>query len=153
FKTEQRLREDLFSREAAQHLIEVANLHAATGEGSSLTAMLAFAPQSLGFIEMLRGDRNVFSQSVGKQCFAELRQVVVPRNLLRNGDGMAERRRLHDFEILLILRSSPRGHLVDPLADVVFACAAELGEGVEEVVVATDSRVRYEGPHGERVDQ
>src|SRR6266404_1723336 len=46
FKTENSLREDLLLREAAQHLAEITNLHAATRSFIGLPAPLTFRAQS-----------------------------------------------------------------------------------------------------------
>src|SRR5262249_39977229 len=67
--------------------------------------------------------------------------------------GVAEVRRLHDFEILLVLRRSPRRDFVEPLAYMMFACSMEFVESVEEMVVLADTGIRNERAHGKGVDQ
>ncbi len=63
FEAEERLREDLLFRKAAQHLIEIADLDAARGRRIGCAAVLAFAAHGLGLIEVRAGDGDIIAQS------------------------------------------------------------------------------------------
>ena len=66
---------------------------------------------------------------------------------------MRKDRRLHQFEILLILRGCAAGHLVHPLAGVPLAQPAEAIECGEKMVVAAEAGGGHEAAHGEGVNQ
>ena len=57
FKAEQRLREDLLRRKAAQNLVDVADLHLAGGRGLRGSAVLDLAALGLGGARFARGRR------------------------------------------------------------------------------------------------
>ena len=65
-----------------------------------------------------RGPRPPRRAAPGPATLAKLRQVRVPPDLVRNLGRVAKGRRLHQFQILLILRRGAAGHLVHPFARV-----------------------------------
>ena len=65
---------------------------------------------------------------------------------------MAERRRVHDLEVLLVLPGGAGGDLVEPFAGVGLE-PSEAVEGGEELVVAVDAFGGNEGAHAEAVDE
>src|SRR5665213_877611 len=76
-----------------------------------------------------------------------------PANRVAKFGSSGERRRLHDFEVLLVLSSGAGGNLVKPFASVGFADTAEAIEGVEELIVRAGAGAGDEAAHGEGVDE
>ena len=72
---------------------------------------------------------------------------------MRNLRRVAEGRRLHQLQILLILRGGAAGHLVHPLADVLLVQPAKAVEGGKELVVPAEARSGHKAAHREGVDQ
>ena len=67
--------------------------------------------------------------------------------------GVAEGRRLHELEVLLILGGRAGGDFIDPFADVGACEAGKAGEGGEELVVAAEAGHGHEAAQGEGVDE
>ncbi len=65
---------------------------------------------------------------------------------------MRKGRRLHELEVLLILRGSAGSHLVDPFSGVALV-DAELGEGREELIVAAEAGRGNKAAHGKGIDE
>ena len=61
--------------------------------------------------------------------------------------------RLHDLEVLFVLRGGAGGYFVEPLAGMRFIDATEASEGGEELVVTADAGAGDEAAHGEGVDE
>src|SRR6202043_3348694 len=102
-KTKQRLRKNLFLREAAQDLVEKTYLDFACRKFIRLAAAFALAAQRFRLVEMHQRGRDVVTQSAGEQRFAEMREIVLPAEFVRDGGGVAEIGRFHQFEVLLVL--------------------------------------------------
>jgi len=66
---------------------------------------------------------------------------------------VAEARRLHDLEVLLVLRGGAYGDFIEPLAGSQLLERVPAVERIEELVVATPACVGHEAAHRERVDQ
>ncbi len=66
---------------------------------------------------------------------------------------MAERRCLHQLQILLVLRRRAADHFVHPLAYVLVAEPVELAEGREELIMPTEAGRGHIAPHRKRVHQ
>ena len=66
---------------------------------------------------------------------------------------MDKGRRLHQLEILLILRGSAAGHLVDPFAGVALVRPPNLAEGREELIVAAEAGRGNKAAHGKGIDK
>jgi hypothetical protein len=66
---------------------------------------------------------------------------------------MAEGRRLHQLQVLLVLRRGAPSHLVYPLARMFPAQAAKSREGCKKLVVSAESRRRHKAAHRERIHQ
>ncbi len=66
---------------------------------------------------------------------------------------MAEGRRFHELEILLILRGRSTGNLIDPLANVFVAESAKPGKGREKLIVATEPWCGHIAAQRERIDK
>ena len=140
--------------EAAQNLVDVANFDLAGGRGLRGFAVLDLA--ALGF-----GGADVFA--VGGYFAAEAgSSKSVWRGWAESGFqpslsaiwcGVAEGRRLHELEVLLILGGGAAGDFVDPLADVALAQSAEAVKGGEELVVAAEAGRGDKAAHGEGVDE
>ena len=152
-EAEQRLREHLLRRKAAQDLKEVTNGYMARRSGVGLAAMLhAFAVPLLGG-EVLANGRHVVLQTLCQQGRAHLFEVRLPPDLVGDPGCVREVRRLHDFKVLLILRSGARCDLVQPFSVVHVFKNVEPCEGREELVMSAEACERHEAAHGEAVDQ
>ena len=81
------------------------------------------------------------------------RQILAPGHVLGDGVEAIPGRRLHQLEILLVLRGGSRRDLVEKLAGVARIGAAELGEGSEEMIVPGLALRGNEAAHGEGIDQ
>ncbi len=126
FETQQGLREDLLRGEAAQHLVDVANLHLASGHSLRSAAVLELTALHLGRTDIVEVDSNFIAQLVIEERLANRSEIrgarsAVPAQLAAGLGGVAERRGLHQFEILLILCRGAAGGLVDPLTGVGLA--------------------------------
>ncbi len=157
-KAQQRLREDLPRRKAAQNLVDVADLDPAGGHGLGTAAALDLAALGLGGAHQFAIGGDFLAQAEGEQFLA------VPGKLLAGGvltqgvflgkpGGVCEGRRLHQLDILLIFSGGAAGHLVHPLAGVPIAKPAKAIESGEELVVAAEARDGDKTAHREGVNQ
>ena len=152
-EAEQRLREDFLGWFLALDLIEKADGHAAGGSGAGLIAMLEAVAPLEGRGEFgLEADDILVEGGVGKESGAKGGEVGVPAELVGHGADGGVVAGLHEFEILLVLRSRAGGDLVDPLTGEAIV-VAEASEGVKEVIVAGFACGGDKGAHGESVDE
>ncbi len=86
-------------------------------------------------MDFLPVGRYLVAQPVIEQCLAHLREVRIPSQLMGSPGRVAERRRLQQFEILLVLCGRAAGHIVDPIARMPLVEAAESIECGEELIV------------------
>ena len=143
FKAEQRLREDLLLRKAAENLVEIADLDAAGG------SFVLFWPQcsrcgavASAWSRAGAGSGNVVAQAAGQKLGrASARNRTCQPIFFGDGRGVAEIGRVHQFEVLLVLRGGASGNLVEPFArcGADRCCRPEIVEGVEEMVVRGDA--------------
>ena len=158
FKAQQRLRKDLLRREAAQNLVDVPDLDLAGGRGLRGSAMLNLPALSLGRAHVLAVGSNFVAQTVVQQRLAQLGKILpgglrLQADLVGNPGRVHEGRRLHQFQILLILRGGAAGYLVHPLARMPLVQPAKAVEGGEKLVVPAESGGGHKAAHGEGVDQ
>src|SRR5260370_8934992 len=145
-KAEQRLRKDLLLRESSQHLAKITNLDAARRSGVRLSAVLSLRAQLFGLVQAGLRDGYFVAQSACQQRIAQRTEILAPPNFFRNCRGVTEIRRVHQFEVLLILRGGPRGHLIDPLAKMALIRPAESRESIEEMIVPRHPGRRHKPP-------
>ncbi len=156
FKAQQRLRKDLLRRKAAQNLVDIANLHLAGGRGLRSSAVLHLAALSLGRAHVLAVGSNFVAQAVAEQRLADTGQSPAGGFQPISWAIWAacdEGRRLHQFQILLILRGGAAGHLVHPLARMPLVRPPKAVKGGEKLVVAAESGAGHKAAHGEGIDQ
>ena len=115
--------------------------------------MLAFVSKFLGAIPMSAGDGDVIAQTVIEQRLAKFGEIILPAEIVRNLDRVDEGRRVHQFEVLLVLRGGAGGNFVEPFAGVARIDDLEFCERVEEMIVAAHTGGRNERAHRERVHQ
>src|ERR1700757_4271654 len=151
FEPEQGLREYLLFRKAAKHLIKEADFHVATWRSIGLTAMLAFISKLLGAIPMSAGDGDVIAQTVIEQRLAKFGEIILPAEVVCNLDRVNEGRRVHQFEVLLVLCGGTGGNFVEPRAGVARIDDLEFRKRVEEMIVTARTGGRNERAHRERV--
>src|ERR1700693_484535 len=108
-----------------------------------------------GFLRINRGtcSGNVWRDSFRQKRVAKSRQTVLPANFLAGLGRVTEVGRVHQLDILLILAIGTSGDFVEPFAEMTFRNSAELDNGVEKMIVTSDSGRRNESAHGESVDQ
>ena len=75
-----------------------------------------------------------------------------PAELVAKRGGAAEVGRVHDFEVLLVLRGGAGSDFVELLADVGFVDAVHAVEGGEKLVVAVGAGGWHKGSHGNGID-
>ncbi len=153
FEGEEGLRKDLLGRVTAQHLIEKADRDLAGRCGIRLAAVLhALATGERGVERLAAAGDAGAKDRIGEELLAELREIGIPAQFVRFGFDAGIIPRLHQLQILFILRGGMRGDLIDPRGFETIV-VAEAPEGVEEVVVAGVASGGDEGAHGEGVDQ
>ena len=153
FKAEQDLGKDDFFRQAAQYLIDEAYLYGARRCCRRLTAALLCASRSLDAIEVRAYGWNGVAKALGQEQVTIFNKIWMKADLYcQSGDGL-EIGRLHQFEILFVLRGGSGRYFINPFADVALVGAAEFVEGIEEMIVPGFACFGNEGPHGEGVDQ
>ena len=115
----------------------------------------ALAANGFGFVEMRARRGDLVAQAVREQLIAKFGESAIglPAEFFGEGRGGSERRRIHQLEILLVLRGGARGYFVEKFAGVAGRNGEEFREGVEEVVVAAHPCGRHETAHGESVNQ
>src|SRR2546425_9185563 len=99
-----------------------------------------FRSQSFRLIESGFCGSHIVAQSMSQQFIAQSAELVAPANFLSNSRGVTEVRRVHQFEILFILRRRTSRNLINPLAEMAMIGTAEFREGIEEVIVSRHSR-------------
>ena len=110
--------------------------------------MLALVTDLLGLVpEGARGG-NVVEQALGDQLVAQRAEILAPDHAVGDVGQAVPGRRLHQLEILLVLRGGAGRDLVEKLAGVAGIGAAELGEHAKEMVVAGHALGRHEAAHG-----
>ena len=153
FKAQQRLGKDLFRRVAAQNLVNVPDLDRAGGGGLRGSAVLNLAAFGFGGAHVLAICRHFVAQAPVQQILAKLGQVRIPADLARNPGRVPKCRRLHQFQVLLVLRRCPAGHLVHPFAGMPLVQPAKPGKGGKKLVVPAEARGGHKAAHGKGVDQ
>src|ERR1700733_4708314 len=93
------------------------------------------------------------SGSVAAAVHCRVSRSIGPGNGVAKLGGVGEDRRLHDLEVLLILGSSARGHLIQPLPGMGFVDTAEATEGSKELIVTAYASAGNKAAHRERVDE
>ena len=80
-------------------------------------------------------------------------EILAPSHALGDVVEAMPGRRLHQLEILLVLRGGAGGDLIEKIAGVAGIGAAEFREGSEEMVMPGHALGRDEAAHGEGIDQ
>lgn len=138
----------------AQHLIEIAHLDGAGGCRMRGLAMLQLAALLLKAIHLVADSEGLLAEAAIEQLLAPCGVAGAGWNRLGlRDDSEGNIRRVHQLEILLVLRCGARGHLVYPFRRVASGHAFEVIEGGKEVVVSAVTGFGHEGAHGEGVDQ
>ena len=119
--------------------------------------MLQFAALALSFIELRAHGGQIFCQACVEQLLAQVGKICVHVNrpqVLGQRQGRPEVGRMHDFQVLLVLRGRTTGHLIDPLANMPgILHRLKMIEGGEKVIVPRLPGDGDEGSHGKRIDQ
>ena len=119
--------------------------------------MLQLAALALAFLKLRSHRGQIFLQACVEQLPAQLGEIrmrVDRPQVLGQSQGRPEVGRMHDFEVLLILRRSAAGQLIDPLAHVPgILHRLKVIEGCEKVIVSRLLGGGNEGSHGKYVDQ
>ena len=89
-----------------------------------------------------------------EQIVAQAAHIVAPAESVGDGDGMAKIASFHQFQVLLVLSRSARGHFVEPLAGValVGVVCSKAVEGVEESGRVRSRQGWHKATHGKGVD-
>jgi hypothetical protein len=107
-------------------------------------------------VQFLTIGGDLVAQSAGQQGVVCLLQVLggvtAPANLVSKFGRVSKRRRVHGFDILLVLLLRAGRNLIHPLAVVRFPECLEAVEGGKKLIVAADSRRRHKVPHRKRID-
>ena len=162
FKAEQRLREDLFGRKAAQNLVDVADLHAGRRRAAWAVPQCSRRLRSASTVRTsLRSSETSSRSPWSRSCWRRRAKASrSPRassafqpSFVPNCSGMAEGRGLHQLQVLLVLIGGAAGHFVNPLADMAALEATEAFEGGEELVVSAPAGSGNKAAHGNGVDE
>ena len=80
--------------------------------------MLALVAQRHAIVEMRAGHGDVVAQARAPAArIAKLSEIVFPADLPGERRGMAEIGRVHQFEILFVLRGGARGDFIEPFSE------------------------------------
>ena len=124
------------SRQAAQHLVKVADGDVAAGFGVGRTAFQFGAGAGVVFRQSLAGRGGDFLQAAGEKFLAHFGEVVFPVQLHAELRGSAAIGGVHEFDILHVFAGGAVDHGGDGFGDMVVRGQSELVEGGEEMVVA-----------------
>ena len=117
-------------------------------------AMLQLAALLLKAIHLLANGEGLLTEAAIKQLLAPCGVASAGWNRLGlRDDSESYVRRVHQLQILLVLRRRKRGDFVYPFRRVAPGQAAKLIEGSKEVIVSAITGRRHEAAHGEGVDQ
>ena len=141
---EQRLRKHLLRGKVPQNRPEIPDLDLARGSGLCGSAMFQLPASGFGLERRISAGSHLVAQPVVQELLTELheglrvslRQLGIPADLVRDFERVAEGRRLHQFQILVVLSSGPAGHFVHPLGGVIPEPTHAVKNGKELVVLA-----------------
>ena len=100
---------------------------------------------------MSAGDGDVIAQTVIEQRLAKFGEIILPAEVVCNLDRVDEGRRVHQFEVLLVLRGGTGGNFVEPFTGVARIDDLEFCKRVKEMIVTARTGGRNERAHRERV--
>src|SRR4029077_3238269 len=123
----------------AKDLIKETNFDLAAGRGVGLSAMLTLVSKLLSSVPMSACDGDIIAQAAIEQGLSKFGEIILPTDIIRDLNRVAEGRRLHQFEVLLVLRGGAGGNFVEPFAGMTRIDDSKLCERVEKMVVAADA--------------
>ena len=124
------------------------------GAGCAVSQRSCLAACLLKAIHLLANGEGLLAEAGIEQLLAPGGVAGAGWNRLRlRNDGEGRVRRVHQLQILLVLRRGALGHLVHPFRFVAFGQADEVIEGGKEVIVPAVAGYGHERAHGEGVDQ
>ena len=161
FEAQQELRKHFFRSQVAQHLEEIPHLHLAGRRGLRRPAVLHLLPSGLGLARIVPIRLHLVAQSLVQQLLPELRECLrvclthlrAPSDRACDLRRMAEGRRIHQLQVLVVLCRGPVRHFVHPLGRVALVQAADPVKNGKELVVPAPPRRWHKAPHRNRVDQ
>ena len=125
FKAEQRLREYLLLSENREAPDRESEFPLCSRRSAGLAAQCSRSRRkSFGLIESARATFDIFAQTLIEKRLAEFCEIFIQPISCAIFDCVAEGRRIHQFEVLLVLRGGARGYFVEPFTFVAFGGAA-----------------------------
>src|ERR1700721_1374358 len=108
--------------------------------------MLTLVSKFLRAIPMSAGDGDVIAQTMIEQRLAKFGEIILPAEVVCNLDRVDEGRRVHQLEVLLVLRGGAGRNFIEPFAAVARIDDLEFCERVEEMIVAAHAGGRKKEP-------
>src|SRR5580700_1301636 len=135
FEAEKNLREDHLARQAAQYLIQIANLNCTSWIRFHSPTLEDRPHFALVVIETLARSCDDLLETTAQQLLTHTGEVIVPSQLRAKLSGLNGIRGIHQLEILKTVFRRTRCCLGKSVSGTVMSCQRKLVEGCEEMIV------------------